>query len=51
MVTQRPMAEGLAPKRRFQNSCVSTITGGTPVPSSEGRVTLPWMGASPMIAK
>ena len=29
------------PKRFIQNSCVSTITGGTPGPSSLGRVSLP----------
>ena len=35
------------PKRFIQNSCVSTITGGTPGPSSLGRVSRPEHGREP----
>ena len=47
----RPTTAESPPNRRSQNSCVSTITAGTPVPSSPGCVTLPRTGARPMIAK
>jgi len=39
------------PKRFIQNSWVSTITAGTPGPSSLGRVTLPSTGERPITSK
>jgi hypothetical protein len=39
------------PKCFIQKLCVSTMTGGTPWPSSLGRVTLPSTGESPITSK
>ena len=39
------------PKRFIQYSCVSTMTGGTPGPSSLGRVSRPSTGERPMTSK
>ena len=50
-ITLRPMTLRSPPKRFIQNSWVSTITGGTFVPSSPSLSNLPSTGERPITLK
>ncbi len=49
--TALPTMLGSPPNRLSQNSCVSTITGGTLVPSSPSLSSRPSTGDSPITRK